>query len=205
MPKIYPHAWQNLADSPGILNALREAKDLLRFAWENDQQNPNSYPIHTDSALIQIQEHVSGKFRKLPKRIPRPKRPTNLAELIPEKTVKGIWELHHNGSFGDAIREAAGGTHDHPFDGRRAFRGILWAIERAYGVGPWGYEPLPRPKVNILHLGLEQIAKAAGLGDQTEQGFAQFLDDICPCGLKRHREAVRKLRSRAQKIRRPRS
>jgi len=56
---------------------------------------------------------------------------------------------------------------------------------------------MPRPKVNILHRGLERIANVAGFGDLTEQGFTEFLDDICPCGLRSHREAVRKTRKRA--------
>jgi hypothetical protein len=63
----------------------------------------------------------------------------------------------------------------------------------------WGWEILRRPKVNILHRGLGEIAKAAGLGEQTNKGFAEFLDDLCPCGLQRHDEAVRKLKSRLEK------
>jgi hypothetical protein len=87
----------------------------------------------------------------------------------------------------------------------KAFKGIIRAMETAYVVQYWGWELLPRPKANILHRGLDEIAKAAGLGEQTEEGFANFLDDLCPCGLRRHKEAVRKLGSRFEKTRRRRS
>jgi hypothetical protein len=59
-----------------------------------------------------------------------------------------------------------------------------------------------KAKGDILHRGLNEIAKAAGIEDQTEAGFAEFLDDLCPCGLKNHREAVRKLASRSTRMRR---
>jgi hypothetical protein len=72
-----------------------------------------------------------------------------------------------------------------------------------YLVDYMGLEILQHPKVNILHKGLNEVAKTAGLGDQTERGFAEFLDDLCPCGLKKHREAVRKMSSRSIRMRRP--
>jgi hypothetical protein len=30
----------------------------------------------------------------------------------------------------------------------------------------------------------QKVAKAAGLEAQTNEGFAEFLDDLCPCGIK---------------------
>ena len=56
-------------------------------------------------------------------------------------------------------------------------------------------------RFSILHRGLHKIARATGIGDQTEEGFAEFLDDLCPCGLKRHRKAIRKALRRSQRIR----
>ncbi len=76
-------------------------------------------------------------------------------------------------------------------------------MEITYLVRFFGVELMPKPKVNILHRGLDQIAKAAGLEGQTEEGFAEFLDDLCPCGITRHKEAIRKLSSRSSQIRRP--
>jgi hypothetical protein len=86
---------------------------------------------------------------------------------------------------------------------QKVFKAIIRAIETAYVIDYVSWQLLPRPKVNILHRGLNEIAKAAGIQDQTETGFAEFLDDLCPCGLKNHREAVRKLASRSTRMRRP--
>jgi hypothetical protein len=128
-----------------------------------------------------------------------------LAKLIPESLVRNIWEENHNGSYEHAIRRAAATNYEELDKSWRVFQGIIRAMETAYLVGYLGLEFLSKPKVNILHRGLDEIAKAAGIGDQTEKGFAQFLDDLCPCGLKRHREAVRKLSSRSVRIRRPKA
>lgn len=82
---------------------------------------------------------------------------------------------------------------------------ILRAMEEAYRVRYWGLEFLAKPKANILHKGLDEIAKAAGLEDLTERGFAEFLDDLCPCGLRNHREAIRKLSRRSPQMRHPKA
>lgn len=211
MPKISRDAWKGWIESPDVLRALLEGGELLKSAWESDQQGGNhkykdTYPVNTDRALTEILERVSKKspkVRRQVRRVPPPKIPMSLAELIPEKLVKSVWELHHQGSFRDAIKKAASFNPANRDEGWKSFRGILWAIENAYAVGRWGSEVLPGPKVNILHLGLNQIARAAGLGDQTEQGFAQFLDSLCPCGLRNHRESVRKLVGRSRKFHRP--
>ncbi len=63
-------------------------------------------------------------------------------------------------------------------------------------------EFLSKPNLNILHAGLQRIAKAPGLEDQTKEELAQFLNDLCPCGLKSHKDAVRKLLQRSARIRR---
>ena len=114
---------------------------------------------------------------------------------VPENVVKNVYEEYHAGTFRDAIRLAAEFQ-----DGKKSwktFQGIIRAIEMAYLALYFDVEILPKPKVNILHRGLDQIAKAAGLEDLTEEGFAEFLDDVCPCGIKHHKEAVRKLSSRS--------
>ena len=137
-------------------------------------------------------------------RITKPKEPRSLAELVPEKLVKTIWEEHHSGTFRDAIRRAAG-VHRDEQKSWKAFQGIIRAMEVAYLVSYIGDELLPKPKVSILHRGLDRIAKAGGLEGQTEEGFAEFLDDLCPCGIRRHKEAVRKLWSRSSRNRRPKA
>jgi hypothetical protein len=130
-----------------------------------------------------------------------PKAPKNLGELIPEALVQTIWEEHHTSSLNVAIEKAAGFGCEPNEVSWKIFSQILRTMEIAYNVSRFGDDLLPKPNISILHKGLERIARAADLGEQDEQGFAGFLDDLCPCGLKRHREAVRKLRSRARKSR----
>lgn len=199
------HAWEKWVESEEVREALWKGKDRLKFAWEHDQNDANSYPINTDWALADIQRNVSTQLAKKhsARRLRIRKKPTTLAELVPEKLVKTIWEDHHNSSFESAITRAADTSYDEPEKSWKVFKRIIRAIETAYLVEYWGWELLPRPKVNILHRGLDEIAKAAGLGEQTVEGFAQFLDDLCPCGLRRHKEAVRKSMSRSGEIRRP--
>src|SRR6202035_5979106 len=133
-------------------------------------------------------------------RLPNP--PKRLAELVSERTVKAIWEDNHSGRFENAIAEAAATDYKNPDKSWKIFQGIIRAIEAAYLAEYLGLGFIPKPKVNILHKGLNEIANAAGIGDQNEEGFAEFLDDLCPCGLKKHREAVRKFFSRSTRLRR---
>ena len=134
-------------------------------------------------------------------RLPKPKLAESLAELVPEKTVKSVWELDHNTSFQNAIKEAAGASYPDVDQCFKTFQAILRAIETAYLVNTWGWEFLHKPKINILHKGLRDIADAAGIGlgkELTEKGFATFLDDLCPCGLKRHESALRRALHRSR-------
>jgi hypothetical protein len=202
-----PHAWEDWIESVEVREALRRGKERLNFAWACDQKDPKSYPINTSWALAEIQQSVSLRpaKKKSTKRRLIYRKPKTLAELVPAELVKMIWEDHHNSSFEEAITRAADTDYADQKRSWKVFKGIIHAVETAYLFDYWGWELLPRPKVNILHRGLDEISKAAGLEDLTLEGFAQFLDDLCPCGLKRHKEAIRKLGSRFEKIRRRRS
>jgi len=199
------HAWAEWVESPEVRNLLWKSKGSLKLAWESDKKDPKSYPLDTLAALAQIQALVEDPRwpRFLRGRLPKPKIPRSLAELVSEKDVKAIWEESHSGSYEDALARAAGTNHEEVDESCKVFKGILRAMEAAYLVGHFGMELLPKPKVSILHRRLDEIAKAAGIGDQTQKGFAEFLDDLCPCGLKSHGEALRKLSSRYPPIRRP--
>jgi hypothetical protein len=199
------HRWEQWIESEEALRILREAKERLKTAWEWDRKDQTGYPINTSYALAEIQGSLSrgpGNTNTTV-RLTEPRPPRTMAELIPEKLVKRIWEEHHSGSFREALRRAAGFDREGQEKSWKAFQGIIRAMEIAYLVSFFGLELLPKPKVNILHRGLDQIAKAAGLEGQTEEGFAEFLDDLCPCGIRRHKEAIRKLSSRSSQIRRP--
>ena len=200
------HAWAKWVESDEVRRLLWNSKERLKVAWETDQKHPKDYPINTSFALAEIRENMtkSGGTRSI-RHLPDSKTPKSLPELISERTVKTIWEENHSGRFEDAIAQAAIADYKESDKRWKVFQGIIRAMEAAYLAEYWGLELLAKPKVNTLHKGLDEIAKAAGIEDQVEKGFAEFLDDLCPCGLKKHREAVRKLSSRSPRMRRPKS
>jgi len=160
--------------------------------------------MNTALALAKIQDALKNRSkRSVARPIPAPQTPRRLAELISEKLVKAIWEDNHSSRFEDAIMRAAPKSFEDLHKSWKVFQQIIRATEAAYRVNYWGMEFLAKPKANILHKGLDEIAKIAGLKDLTEKGFAEFLDDLCPCGLKNHREAIRKLSRRSAQVRRP--
>jgi hypothetical protein len=110
-----------------------------------------------------------------------------------------MWSDNHSGAFEDAIRESIPDNWEDSElrKSRKAFKGILHAVEGAYAVSVYGVEVLPKPKASILHRGLRKIAEAAGLGEQTNVGIAEFFDDLCPCGIRNHKQALQKLSDRS--------
>jgi hypothetical protein len=200
------HHWEQWLEleSQAILRFLWVAKKWLATAWKWDSEDPSSYPMNTSHALSEIKEGLVQGFRKARSNrpLPKPIQPSSLAELIPEDLVRSIWEDNHSMSFAAAIKVASGFQGDSATMSSRTFAQILRAMEIAFQVSRFGYKAMARPKVNILHQGLCQIASAAGLQGLTRAGLAQFLDDLCPCGLKSHKEALRKLAFRSQLKRR---
>jgi hypothetical protein len=128
--------------------------------------------------------------------------PRTLADLVPEEGIGAVWEEYNSGTFKDAIRRAAQIDYNNTKKSWKLFKTITRAIEATYLARFLGPEFLSKPKVSILHAGLDQIAKAAGLEGQTQAGFAEFLDDLCPCELKSHKGAVRQLSKRSARFRR---
>ena len=194
------HAWEKWIESDATRKLLWDARVWLRTAWGWDQKYPKTYPMNTSYAISQILDELSKRPRIKDARVllPKPRPPKSLAELIPEGLVRTIWDEHHSRSFDVAIEKAAGFGCKPNEVSWKIFSQILRTMQIAYNVSRFGDDLLPKPKISILHKGLEKIAGAADLGGQDEGGFAEFLDDLCPCGLKRHREAVRKLRSRSK-------
>jgi hypothetical protein len=192
--------WENLIDLETARQVLWRAKEPLKAAWTEDQKDPRGYPMNTSWALGRIEEDISLLFGKKKAQMRRRghRKPKKLEQLVPSELVKMIWEDHHAGAFETAIVRAASTTYDAPQKSWKAFKGIMHAIQMAYNYHYWGWETLPMPKVNILHKGLDEIANAAGLEDLTNEGFANFLDRLCPCGLRDHRGAVRQMRRRSR-------
>src|SRR2546426_9175189 len=126
------HRWEQWIESKEAVKLLWEAKERLKAAWEWDRKDPGTYPINTSYTLAEIQESLSMQRRdkNTTVRITKPKEPRSLAELVPEKLVKTIWEEHHSGTFRDAIRRAAG-VHRDEQKSWKAFQGIIRAMEVA--------------------------------------------------------------------------
>jgi hypothetical protein len=194
-------AWERLAELDGTLAILWKAKETLRAAWEMDLRFRKTYPINTSHALTQIRESLLNRGHQKKKRVrmKKPKTPNTLAELIPEKLVRAIWDENHAGSLKGAIARASGFGDIPDKQSWKAFLQISRTMEIAYKVNRFGHVQLRTPKVAILHSGLDRITKAAGQTGQSDQGFTEFLNDLCPCGLKQHRGAVGKMRGRSRK------
>jgi hypothetical protein len=206
------HRWEKLLDHPGHKELLWEAKTALKSAWMRDQRDPKSYPIDTIWTLSRIQALLKSR---LPTTISGPirarKKPRTLRDLLPDETMERLWVDHHSETFQDGIRAATPGKFESSEQWNeeirrswKAFQKLLHIMKQTWLLEYMGWEFLRRPKVNILHIGLHDISKAAGLGDQNREGFAEFLDDLCPCGLKSHNEALRALGKRSANIRRGR-
>jgi hypothetical protein len=178
------------------------ARGLLKSAWDSDQKSPRQYPMDTSWALAQVEQSVAKYKPDKPTRISLRKllNPRTLAELVPEAQISAVCEEYNSGTFKNAIKLAAKINYENTKKSWKLFKTITRAIEATYLASFLGHEFLSKPKVNILHTGLYRIAQATELADQNKEGFAQFLDDICPCGLKNHKGAVRKLLERSERI-----
>lgn len=197
------HAWERWVDEE-TRHRLWAARRLLRSAWDSDRKSPKQYPVDTSWALARIEESVAKHIpdKDTTASLRKMLHPRTLAELVPEAQISAVWEEYNSGTFKDAIRRAARINYDNTKKSWKLFKTITRAMEVSYLASFLGPEFLSKPKVNILHTGLNQIAKVAGLGGQTQTGFAEFLDDLCPCGLKSHKGAVRKLSKRSVRFRR---
>lgn len=188
--------WKHWVKSRDFQESLPTAQEMLKVAWGYDQEYPKSYPINTVYTLAKIEAGLSTerppKRRRIRLRVRKP--PKTLAELIPEASVRRAWEDQHSGTFDDAVR-VAGSVDGSERARAKTLKGILNAIETAFWVDRYGPEILSRPKINILHKGLKRIAKVAGL---EKIHHAPFFNYMCPCGLRDHKEAVRKLEGRVR-------
>jgi hypothetical protein len=206
------HRWEKLVDDPEHKEILWQGKKYLQTAWTRDQKDPRSYPINTSWTIVHIQAQLENRPLTTMSGPIRPrKEPRGLRDLLPEKTMERLWGDHHSETYQDGIRAAVPGKFESSetwsTEIRRswkAFQKLLRIMEQAWLLEYMGWEFLRKPKVNILHIGLHEISKAAGLRDQNLEGFAEFLDDLCPCGLREHKGAIRKLGMRSTAVRKDR-
>jgi hypothetical protein len=189
------HRWKNNLDER-LTAVFEDTAGYLKWAWQEDCKHPKSYPVNTAYAFVEIDREIADPNRK-PKRVklPRPRIPKTLLELVDERAIKVIYEDQNTGSYEEAIKEAYG------FSGSRAWRKIWRAIDAAYFVR-FGDEHAPKPRVHFLHRRLLELANSEPLTGLTLVGLLGFLDDLCPCGEKHKPDAIRKLHDRFANSRR---
>lgn len=173
------------------MRILEGAAKQLKKAWKWDQEYPRSYPSNTEHLLWQTIADLQGKrlVRSAPLKLSLPPTPRTFAELVPEKMIRYAYEDQNQGSYKAALRRAAEGDY-------RWARKIFRAVETAFTIDQHGLELAPPPRVHFLHRNLLEIAKVAGFSSATNEGIAEFFEDVCPCGQKHSTEAVRKFRER---------
>lgn len=181
------------------LKVLDDASGLLKWAWRIDRKWPKSFPVNTAHAFGEIKCRVIESSREESKTVkrkstmpPAPPPPTSLSELIADRTVRIVYEHQNDGSYLDALKQAALGNGK----GYAVWRKIWRALDIAFQVDYLGIGLAPMPRVHFLHREMLEIANVTELSDLTHEGIKEFLDDLCPCGKKHEAEAIGKLRKR---------
>lgn len=176
---------------------LEEAARGLRWAWRVDGESPKKFPVNTWYMFIQIDEQLknipmSRTGIKIP---PPPPPPEKLSDLLQEPTIRAAYQDQHDGSYEDALRQAAKGQGE----GYSAWRKIMRALDLAYVIMYQGLDFAPMPRVHFLHRSLLEVADSEHLCDLNLNGIVEFFEDVCPCGKKHQPDAIRKLRKRRGK------
>jgi hypothetical protein len=194
------HRWKESLGKK-VVGALMNSGEQLAWAWELDMEYPNSYPLNTHHAFHEIKTRVgecqSQNRAQMPnatlrRGIRRALPPRSFSELVGEGTIRAVYEEQNVGNYIDALKLARSGDKS----ATRTFRKILNAVEAAYIIEHCGDDSAPKPRVNFLHRNLLEIADLLHLNDLTHDGLVEFLDDLCPCGKRHKRDALRKLRQR---------
>jgi len=188
------HRWRNSVDNVTLATIERGAKRLA-VAWKKDMESPNRYPLSTSIQLVEFQDLLRKSRRNLTGsevwRRPRP--PKTFADLVPDATIKVIYEDQNQERYEDAIKRATLGF----AAGLAAWQKISRAAEGAYVSEYYGIEFTPKPRVHFLHRNLLlAVAASEELRDLSPVGVAEFLDDNCPCGKSHQPDAIRKLKKR---------
>jgi hypothetical protein len=200
-PPKNQHRWKASLDDR-TCGVLEKAVPELEWAWRTDGRGRgDSYPLNTDYFFgeLKLRLREQSTLQESPKlSLALPVPPRHLADLINEKTVMGVYEEQNEGSYEDALRQAALGFGG----GHRAWQKIRRAIDWAYQIDYLGLEATPKPRLQFLHRHLLEVAELVEIDDLKHEGIAEFLDDICPCGVKQHNpDAIRKLRARKERSR----
>jgi hypothetical protein len=192
------HRWENWVEDDRIRAVLKDAAKGLAWAWKLDRKSPRSYPVNTWFLFVQIEELLKSEsgMQTVKKPLPAPRVPQRLSDLVKERTIKAAYEDHNEGSYENALRQAAQGYDE----GHSAWRKIMRAVDVAYLISHYGIESAPKPKVQFLHRKLLEIVESEHLGGMKLGAIVEFFDDVCPCRKNHKPDAIRKLTKRWAKV-----
>jgi hypothetical protein len=186
------HRWKKWIDERNV-ELLEEAARCLSEAWAADSRDPEHYPLESSYIVGQVKAMLRNDPSRKNPIIAKRTKPQRFADLFSEEDIKFVFEDHNSGSYEDALVAV---WEDQGVKSRAALRKIFRAIEKVYLWTYGGLELLPAPRVHFLHRRLLDIVNLAGMSEQTPEGIAEFLDDVCPCGKKHTDQAIRKLKKR---------
>jgi hypothetical protein len=178
----------------GNVRLLLESKAQIRQAWDWDDQGTKGFPMNTSQLLYEIETRLKGrrprKRRKGLKGI-RLKPPTQLRDILPERTVYQVHEYLYEEPFKEALVDL------YSADARsQALERIRNTILNALTAHQFGYEALPKPRGNWLHRQVLGVLAAAAPGKFSDLEMVKLFDYFCPCGTAHNREAMKKFRWR---------
>jgi len=180
--------------SKGNIRLLLDSTEQIRQAWDQDNRGTKGFPLQTAGSLYEIETRLKGgrprKRRKGPKGI-RIKVPTQLRDILPDKTVHRVHEYLYEEPFKEALVELYSADVK-----SQALERIRNTILNALTVEQYGYEALPKPRGNWLHRQLLGVLTTAAPGKFSDSDMAKLFDYFCPCGTAHNRETMKKFRWR---------
>src|SRR6266852_2950178 len=128
--------------SKGNIKLLLESKEQIRQAWDWDDHGTKNFPVNTANLLYQIETTLKGQKRRrrsTRRKGIRPKAPTRLQDILPERMVQQVHEYLHEEPFREALAEMY--SADPP---SHALNRIKDTIDKTLFAEVYGYETLPK-------------------------------------------------------------
>lgn len=175
----------------GKIKLLVDSGEHIRTAWDRDARGTEGFPVNTEYLISELEARLKGWRPRKIHRIPHPKVPTRLSDVLPEKMVRQVHEYLYEEPFQDALDELTSAETIHG-----ALARIKNTLETALYVGKFGEQALPTPRGNWLHRQMLGLIRAAIHERITDSEIAKLFDYFCPCGTEHNREAIKKFRWR---------
>src|SRR5437016_10985434 len=174
--------------SKGKMSLLLASREQIREAWHRDERGKKGFPLNTAHLLWELEARLKGEWRTRRIRfLAYSKAPRGLRDILPEKVVRQVHEYLHEEPFQDALDELHS-ANAAPQARERIQNTLVTALE----VQQVGEQVLPKPRGNWLHRQMLRTVRAATPEKFTDSEMAKLFDQLCPCGTKHNREAMKK-------------